>query len=88
MEDFSRYDYMNDPYENERYEHTATESEAHAEWHRNAGVPMGQPGCPQDACHGDEFYDDYNNDDDATAAPYEPPPTSFFPSYDPADIPF
>lgn len=29
----------------------ATESEAHAEWHRNAGVPMGQPGCPQDACH-------------------------------------
>ena len=29
----------------------ATESEAHAEWHRNAGVPMGQPGCPWDACH-------------------------------------
>lgn len=29
----------------------ATESEAHAEWHRNAGVPMGTPGCPQDACH-------------------------------------
>ena len=26
-------------------------AEAHAEWHRNAGVPMGQPGCPQDACH-------------------------------------
>jgi len=29
----------------------ATMSDAHAEWHRNAGVPMGQPGCPQDACH-------------------------------------
>lgn len=29
----------------------ATMSEAHAEWHRNSGVPMGQPGCPQDACH-------------------------------------
>lgn len=25
-------------------------SDAHAEWHRNAGVPMGQPGCPWDAC--------------------------------------
>lgn len=32
---------------------TATESEAHAEWHRNAGVPIGTPGCPQDACHVD-----------------------------------
>lgn len=29
----------------------ATMSDAHSEWHRNAGVPMGQPGCPQDACH-------------------------------------
>ena len=29
----------------------ATMGEAHAEWHLNAGVPMGQPGCPQDACH-------------------------------------
>lgn len=29
----------------------ATMGEAHAEWHRNAGVPMGTPGCPQDACH-------------------------------------
>lgn len=36
----------------------ATESEAHAEWHRNAGVPMGTPGCPQDACHPDEHNDD------------------------------
>jgi hypothetical protein len=29
----------------------ATQSEAHAEWHLNSGVPMGTPGCPQDACH-------------------------------------
>lgn len=29
----------------------ATMSQAHAEWHRNTGVPMGTPGCPQDACH-------------------------------------
>jgi len=35
----------------ERESRTATPGEAHAEWHRNAGVPMGQPGCPQDACH-------------------------------------
>ena len=34
----------------------ATMSDAHSEWHRNAGVPMGQPGCPQDACDGD-YYD-------------------------------
>jgi hypothetical protein len=37
----------------------ATMQEAHREWHINAGVPMGQPGCPQDACHpiGDEDYE-------------------------------
>lgn len=29
----------------------ATMSDAHREWHRNTGVPMGTPGCPQDACH-------------------------------------
>ncbi|KQP81605.1 hypothetical protein [Aeromicrobium sp. Leaf291] len=27
------------------------EGAAHREWHLNAGVPLGQPGCPQDACH-------------------------------------
>jgi hypothetical protein len=34
------------------YAPAATESEAHAEWHRNAGVPMGPSGgsCPWDAC--------------------------------------
>lgn len=32
----------------------ATEDDAHREWHRNAGVPLGQPGCPQDACDGPE----------------------------------
>lgn len=31
----------------------ATEADAHAEWHRNTRVPMGQPGCPQDACDGE-----------------------------------
>ena len=35
----------------------ATPSEAHAEWHRNAGVPIGTPGCPQDACHDDDDQD-------------------------------
>lgn len=29
----------------------ATMADAHREWHLNAGVPMGTPGCPQDACH-------------------------------------
>ena len=29
----------------------ATESDAHREWHRNTGNPIGTPGCPQDACH-------------------------------------
>lgn len=38
----------------ERHAPLATESDAHAEWHRNSGVPMGTPGCPQDACHPDE----------------------------------
>lgn len=33
----------------------ATPADAHREWHLNAGVPMGQPGCPQDACHPDEY---------------------------------
>lgn len=37
--------------EDERHAEMATPSTAHAEWHRNAGVPMGTPGCPQDACH-------------------------------------
>lgn len=34
----------------------ATMGEAHSEWHRNSGVPMGQT-CPWDACHPivDEF---------------------------------
>lgn len=35
----------------------ASESEAHAEWHLNAGVPMGTAGCPQDACHPVEDYE-------------------------------
>lgn len=44
--------------ERERMEgsQVATMSDAHREWHLNSGVPMGQPGCPQDACH--PVYDD------------------------------
>jgi hypothetical protein len=40
---------MFDP--DEEYGPKATMSDAHREWHRNARVPMGTPGCPQDACH-------------------------------------
>lgn len=36
----------------------ATMADAHREWHINAGVPMGAPGCPQDACHVDDDYDE------------------------------
>jgi hypothetical protein len=43
----------------------ATMADAHREWHRNAGVPMGTPGCPQDACHP---ADDYDESDDEAAA--------------------
>jgi hypothetical protein len=42
MATYQDYDYDERP---------ATESEAHVEWHLNSGVPMGTPGCPQDACH-------------------------------------
>jgi len=43
----------------------ATEADAHREWHRNTGVPMGTPGCPQDACFGPDEWDgpdDYDDD--------------------------
>lgn len=46
-----------------------TQSEAHAEWHRNAGVPMGTPGCPQDACHQPDDWEP-----EAAGAPPAPPP--------------
>lgn len=36
----------------------ATMSDAHSEWHRNAGVPMGTPGCPMDACHPVDDYEE------------------------------
>lgn len=55
--------YGSDWDEEERYGRVATEAEAHAEWHRNAGVPMGTPGCPWDACHA-EPDDDEGADDD------------------------
>ena len=40
----------------------ATMNDAHREWHRNTGVPMGQPGCPQDAC--DPYHGDYDDADE------------------------
>lgn len=42
----------------------ATMADAHREWHWNAGVPMGQAGCPQDACHP---MDDYDYDEPTAA---------------------
>lgn len=41
-------------YDPDDYAPMATMSDAHREWHLNAGVPMGQSGCPQDACHPDD----------------------------------
>lgn len=41
---------------------TATEAEAHVEWNLNAGVPMGQPGCPWDACHLPDDHEDDQRD--------------------------
>ena len=45
-------------YGHEDYTPLATMGDAHREWHLNAGVPMGTPGCPQDACHppDDEYW--------------------------------
>jgi hypothetical protein len=37
--------------EDERHAVLATPGDAHREWHWNTGIPMGTPGCPQDACH-------------------------------------
>jgi len=77
----------------ERFDQLATESDAHAEWHRNSGVPLGTPGCPQDACHIDEspeecdrygFYavaDSLYLHDWEVRAPFDPKP-------DPLDLPF
>lgn len=36
----------------------ATMTEAHYEWHNNAGIPLGTPGCPMDACHRQDENDD------------------------------
>jgi len=40
----------------------ASEAEAHVEWHINAGVPMGTPGCPWDACHAEEHDEPVKHD--------------------------
>ena len=47
----------------------ATMADAHREWHTNSGVPMGTPGCPQDACH---LPDEGPYDSEAEAAYYGP----------------
>jgi hypothetical protein len=44
-------------YPNDDMAPMATMSDAHSEWHRNTGVPMGHAGCPQDACDG-PYHDD------------------------------
>ena len=31
----------------------SSKDEWHRAWHRDNGVPIGQPGCPEDACDGD-----------------------------------
>lgn len=42
----------------ERHDHVATESEAHAEWHLNTGVPIWQGVCPWDCCQPDRDEDE------------------------------
>jgi hypothetical protein len=46
----------------------ATEAEAHAEWHMNAGVPMGTSSCPWDACDPDDGYEEYQAEIERDAA--------------------
>jgi hypothetical protein len=41
----------------EKFGQVANQAEAHVEWHRNAGIPMGTPGCPWDACDIDDEND-------------------------------
>lgn len=79
------------------------ESEAHLEWHANTGVPVGTPGCPQDACHADPY--DLSDEEAAAYAAelerehLEHPPVparphthtpcpDFPPTHDPDDLPF
>lgn len=66
------------------YSPMATMSDAHSEWHRNAGVPMGRPGCPQDACDPDWLDEDvYGPQDVAPGAQPHP----FAEHIVPADLP-
>jgi hypothetical protein len=52
------YDLYGNDEHDERLDRPATDGEAHAEWHRNAGLPMDQPGCPWDCCDAPYPYDD------------------------------
>lgn len=78
-------------WEDDRHSRPATESEAHQEWHLNAGIPVGTPGCPWDACHSD-VHEDWEPDEEIywvheTFEPAEEVPfTDIVPDED--DIPF
>lgn len=54
---------------------------AHYEWHWNTGIPMGTPGCPQDACHYDDDY--MYADEEPTYGPFtweiQAPPSDEWP---------
>ena len=57
-------------YNDEDFGPLATPGDAHREWHRNSGVPMGTPGCPQDACHMDDHDDPRYEPGDMSANAY------------------
>lgn len=73
----------------ERDDRPATEAEAHAEWHRNAGHPMDQPGCPWDCCDGPDSYGDYDEPGDSNRTEVSPVVSgSLYWAPDPDDVPF
>lgn len=77
-EDVSDYE----AYMEERYEPLATMADAHREWHWNTGIPIGTPGCPQDACH---YPDDLHGDEEDEQAWHEAQPeyqALYFPPVD------
>jgi len=63
----------------------ATIADAHHEWHQNTGIPIGTPGCPQDACHlPDPYCWDCFDEDPAcsTCSTIEVAPDPAWPSID------
>jgi hypothetical protein len=57
--------YSNDPYD-ERFSDASgsPHADAHREWHRNAGVPVGLGSCPWDVCDPSAYYDGLDEDDE------------------------